>query len=304
MEKEHAASLKVKMVSVEDRASVARVCGIEQHVSSTDQIEYLEACEAEQAVGYLALVWSAGGNAWLRGPKIMRHGSVSASKIARALLNQADHLFELKNIKLAQVMLSPTQDHKASWYAECGYDTQIALELLTRPLVKDRPSAPEPELSPADANCHSIGYAPQFHARFSQVLAASYVDSSDCLAMRRHSDPEMALADFRDVPDFDPTLWRLFGSNREDFGCLLLHHHPDEASLEIAYLGFKPPFRRCGWGHRAMATVLSIAKRLDCQRVTVGVDIRNNPARRLYARWGFWCFSRQQVLIRTASAEF
>ena len=300
MESGHATSLQVRTVDAADRAAVARKCGINFADSPAGQVECLEAQNKKQAVGYLALAWSGGGNVWLWGPKITTRGTESTSKVARILLAEANKRIALRKATLAQVMLNPTQEDEANWYAESGYDTRIMLELLTRPLTGNQSQLPNSAEASFDWN--SIAYAPRCHARFLRALAGSYAESADCLALHRQSDPEMTLADFRSTPEFNPTLWRLFESGTEDTGCLLLNHHPDEAALEIAYLGFKPSYRGCGWGQRAMSVAFSEASRLDCQRINVGVDAQNTAAQRLYARWGFWCFSQQQVLIRTVNA--
>ena len=300
MESGHVASLQVRTVTGADRSALAREFGMGPAESSSGQVEYLAAEDKKQLVGYLALAWSGGGNVWLWGPKTTACDSVSASKISRALLAEANQRISRQNATLAQVMLSPSQETEAAWYAALGYDTRIALDLLTRPLTGNQPQSPD--LAEAFPEGASIVYAPPYHARFLRVLADSYAESSDCLALHRQSDPEMALADFRSTPDFNPMLWRLFESGTEDVGCLLLNYHSDESALEIAYLGFKPSFRGCGWGQRAMAVALSEASRLDCQRINVGVDTQNMAAQRLYARCGFWRFSQQQVLIRTVNA--
>ena len=300
MDSGHVAPLQVRTVTGTDRAAVARQFGMEPAESSPGQVEYLVAEDKKQVVGYLGLAWSGGGNVWLWGPKTTACDSVSASKISRALLAEANQRIARQNATLAQVMLSLSQETEAAWYAALGYDTRITLDLLTRPLTDNHPQSPD--LAEAFSEGDSIAYAPPYHARFLRALADSYAESSDCLALHRQSDPEMALADFRSTPDFNPMLWRLFESETEDAGCLLLNHHPDEAALEIAYLGFKPSFRGCGWGQRAMKVALSEASRLDCHRINVGVDTENTAAQRLYARFGFWRFSQQQVLIRTVNA--
>ena len=300
MENGYPTSLEVRTAASADRAAVARMCGMKFSESPAGQVECLEAYDQKHAVGYLALAWSGGGNVWLWGPKITPRGTASASKVARALIAEANQRIAVRKATLAQVMLNLTQKDEATWYAESGYDTRIVLELLTRPLTGNQPQLPDSSGACSDWN--SIAYAPPCHTRFLRAFADSHAESADCLALYRQSDPEMALADFRATPEFNPRLWRLFESGTEDTGCLLLNHHSDEAALEIAYLGFKPSYRGCGWGQRAMAVAFSEASRLECRRINVGVDAQNMAAQQLYARWGFWCFSRQQVLIRAVNA--
>lgn len=303
MESGHAASLEVRVVPPTRVSAVADEFSVEQGEYHSRKVDYLEAFEAERSVGFLGLEWSAGGNVWLWGPKIKTSGMAPAGKVARALLGEAQQRISQQKATLAHVMLDPSQLAEASWYTEFGYDKQITLELLVYPLAADggadgvdgRTANP----APAESVCQSIAYKAQFHTRFSKALAASYAESQDCLAIHRQSDPETALADYRDTSLFNPDHWRLFQSANEDFGCLLMTHHAAEASLEMVYLGLKPAFRGRGWGHWATSIAVAEAKRLDCRQLTVAVDSQNAAARRLYTGWGFWCFDRKSVLIRT-----
>ena len=299
MESGQAVSLEVRVVPASHRSTVADEFESERGEVGLQKIDYLQAFEGERAVGLLGLEWSAGGNVWLCGPKIDTQGP-KAFQIARALLAAANQHIEQRHVTLAQVMLNPTQWIESGWYTDFGYDRVITLELHVRTISSEEPAD---EFSSPQSDCHSILYAAEHHVRFSKTLAASYVGSRDCLVLSRQSDPETALADYRGRSLFEPTLWRLFQSADEDFGCLLLRHHADDASLEIVYLGLIPAFRRLGWGHWATCIAMAEAKRLGCRQLTVAVDTENAAALRLYAHCGFWCFSKKRVQIRTFDSQ-
>jgi len=299
MESGQAVSLEVRVVPASHMATVAGEFESECGEVGSQKIDYLQAFEGERSVGLLGLEWSAGGNVWLCGPKIDTQGP-KASQVARALLAAANQHIEQRHVNLAQVMLNPAQLIESGWYTDFGYDRVITLELNVRTISSEETVH---EFSPPQSDCRSILYATEHHVRFSKTLAASYVGSQDCLVLRRQSDPETALADYRGRGLFEPTLWRLFQSADEDFGCLLLRHHADDASLEIVYLGLVPPFRRLGWGHWATCIAMAEAKRLGCRQLTVAVDTENAAARRLYAHCGFWCFAKKKVQIRTFDSQ-
>jgi GNAT superfamily N-acetyltransferase len=299
MESGQAVSLKVRVVPASHMATVAGEFESECGEVGSQKIDYLQAFEGERSVGLLGLEWSAGGNVWLCGPKIELQGP-KAAQVARVLLAAANQQIEQRHVTLAQVMLNPAQQIESGWYTDFGYDRVITLELNVRRISSEETAH---EFSPPQSDCHSILYAPEHHVRFSKTLAASYVGSQDCLVLRGQSEPEAALADYRGRGLFEPTLWRLFQSADEDFGCLLLRHHADDASLEIVYLGLIPAFRRLGWGHWATCIAMAEAKRLGCRQLTVAVDTGNAAALRLYAHCGFWCFSKKRVQIRTFDSQ-
>jgi len=298
MEREETVSVEVRSLPTADMPVVAARFANEWNGACLPEADYLQALEGSDQVGLLVLAWSAGGNVWLLGPKIIAEATKTRT-IVRALLSEANRRIEQRGATFAQVLLNPAQTVEAGWYTECGYDKTIALEFLLRMITENTPS----EVDSLPARCGSIGYAAEHHDRFLNIFAASYLESPDCAILGGIGEPENVLADYRGGGFFDPKLWRLLQVAGEDVGCLLLRHQCDEASLEMVYLGILPRYRARGLGNWATSLAITEAKRLGCRRLTVAVDATNTAACRLYARWGFNCFAHKTAQIRTFGDE-
>jgi ribosomal protein S18 acetylase RimI-like enzyme len=74
----------------------------------------------------------------------------------------------------------------------------------------------------------------------------------------------------------------------------------DVKSLEIVYLGVAQPARKTGVANALLARAVQIARARNDALLMLGVDERNEPARRLYDRWGFLEAARKDVWIATS----
>ena len=74
---------------------------------------------------------------------------------------------------------------------------------------------------------------------------------------------------------------------RHPVGVLLLNVVEGTAGLEIVYIGVAQPSRRTGVADALLERTFDLARSVSARYVTLAVDRRNDPARRMYARWGF-----------------
>ncbi|HAY82269.1 MAG TPA: hypothetical protein DCY79_20885 [Planctomycetaceae bacterium] len=71
-------------------------------------------------------------------------------------------------------------------------------------------------------------------------------------------------------------------------GTLLMRHAQSDNQLELVYVGILPKLRARGWGTSAVQAALRACyERNPAAHVVVGVDIRNEPAMRMYTCLGF-----------------
>ena len=77
---------------------------------------------------------------------------------------------------------------------------------------------------------------------------------------------------------------------------VLITMTPDQSTAwELAYLGLVPSARHQGLGTALTRKVMAEAWAAGAMRVTLTVDGRNQPAKRLYAGLGFAEFERREV---------
>jgi len=125
------------------------------------------------------------------------------------------------------------------------------------------------------------------HAQFAEVVLATYEGSLDCGSLNGRRDIHDILASHRGVGRFDPGLWMLGCSGGQPVGVLLMAELPETGDLEVVYIGLKPAFRGMGFGAALMRQAARTAREQAAIRISVAVDSRNTPARRLYEAFGF-----------------
>jgi len=67
--------------------------------------------------------------------------------------------------------------------------------------------------------------------------------------------------------------------------------------FDLSYLGVVPGKRGRGLGRQLAAKALRETQRAQAMRLTLAVDVRNTPARKLYADLGFQEFDHRDVYL-------
>lgn len=148
----------------------------------------------------------------------------------------------------------------------------------------------------ADSNLRFETYRPSLAADFAATLEQSYEGTLDCPELNGRRSMDEILAGHRGQGRFDPQFWWLAFAGDRPAGVVLLVEMPDGVTWELAYLGIVPQFRRHGFG-RAMTIHALHALCYRAARMTLVVDVRNLPARRLYESLGFREFDVSTVLL-------
>lgn len=132
-----------------------------------------------------------------------------------------------------------------------------------------------------------------------RALEASYDQTLDCPELCGMRTTEDVLASHKAAGAFDPALWWLLELNGNPEGCCLMTASPSQRALELVYLGLSPRVRGMGLGKRLLALGIAHAgAHHRAWQVHCAVDQRNEPARRLYERFGFEEVGRREALVR------
>ena len=154
------------------------------------------------------------------------------------------------------------------------------------------------DLGPSDA--HSLvepafrAYAPHNRTTFLRTLLATYDGSLDCPELNGSRTPDELLDAFGDP---DAGGWFLVMEAGESVGVVMLGRGSDADVIEIAYLGLAPAARGRGLGGQLVRFAIDAARADGSNAVTLSVDVRNEPALRLYRRHGFAECDRQDVYL-------
>ena len=133
-------------------------------------------------------------------------------------------------------------------------------------------------------------------AAFTGALLASHDGSLDCPELTGARTDADLLDGFQAPPPTRPGWWRLARDAGEPVGVVMLEPGSAIGAVELGYLGLVPAARGRGWGAPLVRFALHAAA-ADARALTLSVDARNGPARRLYERHGFREADRREVFL-------
>jgi GNAT superfamily N-acetyltransferase len=127
---------------------------------------------------------------------------------------------------------------------------------------------------------------------FRQVLERTYLQSLDTPEMDNYQSIDEVLAGFAS-PSHE--LWLVLRAAGDPVGAVVLAAENQNAQLR--YLGVIPEARRHGYGTQSVRWVLEHLGRGAFSKITVRLDVRNKPARRIYEQCGFRFTSRDELYV-------
>lgn len=208
-----------------------------------------------------------------------------------------------RDVRLAQALPEPQEPWAVRAFLGAGFVSVGDLAYLRRPVW---PLAAAPEVRwPAGVEIRNVeGVAPGNSDRrlLIEALNRSYEDTLDCPELCGLRETEDILESHRSTGVFNPRLWWLVLLNSQPQGCMLLSRSPDHNSVELVYLGLSPMLRGKGIGKALLEMGLSRLAGVPADHVTCAVDLRNEPARRVYERLGFKEFGRRVAMVRPVLA--
>ncbi len=195
-------------------------------------------------------------------------------------------------LSLIQSLLDEGRDADRSVLAEAGYRHLANLAYLRLGL---HAASPRAKAGAEDLSMVSYGgFAPE---QLAEVISRTYVDSMDCPGLSGLRRVEDVIAGHQASGTFTPETWWLAYRDDEPAGCILINR-TSGLSAEVVYLGVVPEHRRSGVGRAMVRMASSRLGNKGLMQLTLAVDTRNAPARRLYAGLGFEETSRRVAYIR------
>jgi ribosomal protein S18 acetylase RimI-like enzyme len=196
--------------------------------------------------------------------------------------------------RVVEALLAPSERPLGEPLLRNGFRLITQLVYLRRPLTAedaemDR-AAPGPPLTwttYSDATCEV----------FHDTLLASYEQTEDCPELNGVRDVAEIIAGHKAQGVFDPTRWWLALADGRPVAVLILTEVADWSSWDVAYVGVVPEARGMGIGAALMRRAIATASAAEASQLTLAVDQRNRPARRLYAGLGFEPFDERDVYL-------
>jgi ribosomal protein S18 acetylase RimI-like enzyme len=246
--------------------------------------EVRQVCLAVPGAGRTAMLF-------LSGPIGVTGEDAESDHLERvAILQHAerDIIEQETGIRLLQALPEPHETWASRAYTDAGF---IAIgQLSYQRLLLRNAACAEPGPLPEGVELRSItslGPGSKDRELLAEALLASYVDTLDCPELCGLREIDDVLESHMATGQFDPSLWWIVTAHGVPRGCLLLSHVPQQETVELVYLGLAPSLRGMGLGGVLMAKGVSELRAQGHEELTCAVDVRNAPARRLYAHVGF-----------------
>jgi mycothiol synthase len=243
----------------------------------------------ERIVGALLMQPLAGRAAAVWAPEVEATWRRAATAVALVRAALAD--LRARGFRIAQALLDESTPRQAAVDLAGG-----GMLHVTDLIYLERPTADPLEVRPGIPALAWRPYEAEAEAEFRAVLQATYIDSLDMPELEGIRSLDDIMASHRAGGRFDPSCWQLgrVPGEPEAGAVVLLSALPDRAAWEVAYLGLTPAARGRGLGRAALAHALELA-RPHTPRLELAVDLRNEPAMRLYRAAGFSPFDRRAV---------
>lgn len=195
------------------------------------------------------------------------------------------------NLHYAQALVEPSATLDRSLLMESGFTPLARLEYLERDVRYPWTEPP----SPSDATW--VCYGPSTRTQFQSTILETYEQSLDCPELAGIRPIEDVLDSHQATGVFSPDLWELAVIQDRIAGCVLATRLPEAEMLEVVYMGVTRAFRGRGVGDLLLRRALDRARQIGIARLTLVVDSRNAPARRLYDRAGLKCVTQRDALL-------
>ena len=140
-------------------------------------------------------------------------------------------------------------------------------------------------------------------AAFVATLLATYDGSRDCPEATGSRTQDELVQGLGQSAGDEPARWFLVFQDRNPVGVVLLDDAVEASETELTYLGLIPRTRGHGWSHELVRFAMQLAAASPSRALTVSVDLRNEPALRLYLHHDFREFDRQDVFLASWSGS-
>lgn len=216
----------------------------------------------------------------------------------KSLYQEARQIVDAPDIWIGQTLLETSKQDQSTQLHENGFPRLTDLVFMNYSVNQHAARTNEGSDEPQPDDWKSEPFTDSNSADFAKLIEQTYQNTQDCPELNGTRDGFESLESHRQTGEYDPNRWRLFRHEGEPAGLLLLNAHPPEPVWEIVYFGIAPQFRGKGFGARVLHAGMTFAKNAGTLEVVLAVDVRNEPALRLYREMGFTTFDRRIVHAR------
>ena len=212
--------------------------------------------------------------------------------IREALVAASTAHFRWGGAEIAHCLLAPEDAPLAVPLLAGGYRviTQIQNMLRHGSILPEFPTEPHPLLN-------FRPYSEVGEAAFAAILERTYVGTLDLPETTLDRPAVQQLEGYRHGQPTPPHWHSVEGPDFRPVGVVMLTELPLQGVWEIGYLGLVPEARGRGWGKSLLRWAIAEAKRAGIRELGLSVDVRNEPAIRLYRDQFFRIYELQDLYL-------
>ena len=188
--------------------------------------------------------------------------------------------------------MEPQHEQARRFFVAMGFQEIAELIYLQGPVPRH---VKPPEIA---QTMRWIEYSDATHSLFAQAIQKTYVESLDCPMLSGLRDIEDVIVGHRATGQFEPHFWQVLADGSRPLGVVLLSRIAKSDAMELVYLGLAPEARHRGLGIVLMQNAMHMIQNDQRRRLSLAVDSRNNPALRLYYRFGMQQVATRWAMIR------
>ena len=196
---------------------------------------------------------------------------------------------------LAQALLAADEAPVERALVAAGFRQIGPLSYLQRPTPV---SASEIEARDVPSELACDPWQPGDDPDLKIALEGSYIDTLDCPELCGLRSMDDVIASHRATGSSDEDTWWIIRKAGRPVGAMLFNIMSEQSAIELVYMGLSPEIRGGGVGSALLSQGLRALAGRPERVVTCAVDQRNDPARRLYARFGFMETGMRMACIR------
>lgn len=240
--------------------------------------------DGRQLAGVIVALPLAGAGAVFWAPMIKKVRN--QADIENQLMQAALHWLRKRGVKVAHALLNSEDARADGIFLRNGFAHVTRMQYL-QALV--RPFDPPP--------LSIRTYAEVDAGLFQRTIEQTYEGTLDCPELTGVRTMDEVIEGHQAQGEFDPGRWWLAHHAGAAAGVLLLADMPAWRSWDISYLGVTSGARRCGIARQMIQLAFNAAHSAGVSELTVAVDVRNEPAWKLYASLGFQPGEQREVYL-------
>lgn len=236
----------------------------------------------------MAMAMQGGAIVW---PPRCRRSLANSSIVEDLIVEYTNLWLTRRGARIAQTMLLPEEEADGAALVRHGFQPITRLMYLRHFLDLAAEELAKPErLTYRTANELT-------DTELESLVDRTYIESADCPELNHTRGAADFLAGHRAASEYNPNRWWIAHHQGQPVGVVLMNQTETD-TWDMAYLGVVFEARKRGIGRELVRKALFEAKAAGMLMVTLALDHRNEPARRLYHQAGFEPFDERIVLLK------